>query len=194
MEFNGIVLIGGGGHCKSCIEVIDAMGLYSIKGILDLPENIGKYVLSYPIIGTDQDIPNLIKRNNSFLITVGNTGDSTKRFDLYNYVLSLDGILPFICAPTAYVSKSAHIGKGTIIMHHAFVNASAVIGDNCIINTKAIVEHDAVIGAHCHISTGSIVNGGTKIGARSFFGSGAVSKQNTIVPEGSFIKANSVVK
>lgn len=194
MKISEIVLIGGGGHCKSCIEVINSTGEFIIKGILDLPESIGKEVSGYPIIGTDKDIPSLVKKNICFLITVGSVGDSSKRIELFNLVQSLDGDLPTICAPTAYISKSARIGIGTIIMHQVFVNASAAIGDNCIINTKALVEHDAVIGDHCHISTGSIVNGGVVIGSRSFFGSGAVSKQYISIPEGSFIKANSIVK
>lgn len=189
-----IVLIGGGGHCKSCIEVIDSFGEFNIKGILDIPENIGKKVLGYPILGTNEDIPTLIYKKINFLITIGNVGDSSKRIELFNYVSSLGGTLPSIFASTAYISKSSRIGKGTIIMHNAFINSSVLIGDNCIINTKALIEHDAIIGDHCHISTGSIVNGGTVVGERSFFGSGAVSKQYISIPAGSFIKANSIVK
>ena len=30
-----IVLIGGGGHCKSCIEVINSDGRYRIEGVVD---------------------------------------------------------------------------------------------------------------------------------------------------------------
>jgi len=33
-----IILIGGGGHCLSCIDVIEQTGLYQIIGILDLPD------------------------------------------------------------------------------------------------------------------------------------------------------------
>ena len=33
-----IILIGGGGHCKSCIDVIEQEGKYQIAGIVDLPE------------------------------------------------------------------------------------------------------------------------------------------------------------
>lgn len=32
-----IILIGGGGHCKSCIDVIEQEGKYQIAGIVDLP-------------------------------------------------------------------------------------------------------------------------------------------------------------
>ena len=29
-----LLLIGGGGHCHSCIDVIEASGIYKIKGLV----------------------------------------------------------------------------------------------------------------------------------------------------------------
>ena len=45
-----IVLIGGGGHCHSVIDVIEQTNKYEIIGIVDTKENIGKKVLDYEII------------------------------------------------------------------------------------------------------------------------------------------------
>ena len=194
MSKKSIILIGGGGHCKSCIDVIEATDQFIVKGILDIEQKIGEKILGYPIFGTNTDIPKWVKEKACFLITVGDIGNPSKRIELFNIVTSLGGLLPIIISPKAYISKYASIGPGTIVMHQAMINASAVVGTNCIINTKALIEHDAIVGDHCHISTGSIVNGGTIIGTKSFFGSGAVSKQYISVPESSFIKANSIVK
>ena len=194
MSLKPIILIGGGGHCKSCIDVIEETDQFVIKGILDLEQKIEEKILGYPIIGTNNDIQIFVKEKTYFLISVGDVGSPLKRIELYNLVVSFGGLFPVIISPTAYVSKDVNIGAGTIVMHHAVVNVSVKIGKNCIINTKALVEHDANIGDHCHISTGSIVNGGAVIGARSFFGSGAVCKHNINIPEDSFIKANSIVK
>jgi sugar O-acyltransferase (sialic acid O-acetyltransferase NeuD family) len=194
METKNLILIGGGGHCKSCIDVIESVSEYKIAGIIDLPQNVGNLVLGYPIIGTNDDLPDLVSKGFYFLITVGNIGAPLIRIELYILLQTLRGKLATVISSTALVSKYAKIGAGTIIMHHAVVNASAEVGNNCIINTKALIEHDAVIGDHCHISTGSIVNGGTIVGSQTFFGSGAVSKQYITIPEGSFIKANSIVK
>jgi len=194
MKSKSLVLIGGGGHCKSCIDVIESTDQFVIKGILDLKPKLGEKILRYTIIGTNKDIPLLVKEKNYFLITIGNIGDPSKRIELFNLVISCGGLSPIIISPTAYVSNYANIGAGTIVMHSTMINASAKVGQNCIINTKALIEHDATIGDHCHISTGAIVNGGTNVGSRSFIGSGAISKQNIKIPEDSFIKANSIVK
>jgi len=194
MKSKDIILIGGGGHCKSCVDVIESSSEYKIIGIIDLHHNVENMVLGYPIIGSNDNLPDLVRKGVNFLITVGSIGAPLKRVELFNLLQKLGGKLATVTASTAHISKYSKIGQGTIVMHHAVVNASAIIGNNCIINTKALVEHDAIIGDHCNISTGSIVNGGTTIGARTFFGSGAVSKQYISIPEDSFIKANSIVK
>lgn len=194
MNKEKIILIGGGGHCKSVIDVIESAGLFVIIGIIDTKKNIGKEVLNYKIIGTDDDLPEMIKLYKNFHITIGHILSNTKRVNSFNKIKLLNGIFPAIISPSAFVSKHAEIGEGSIIMHHVLINAGAKIGCNTIINTKALVEHDAVVGNHCHISTGSIINGGVEVGDNTFFGSGAVSKQYVKIPPNSFIKANSLYK
>jgi hypothetical protein len=56
MKLPKIILIGGGGHCISCIDVIESTSKFEISGILDLRQNIGKSVLGIPIINTDDDL------------------------------------------------------------------------------------------------------------------------------------------
>ena len=164
-----LILIGGGGHCKSVIEVAESAG-YTILGILDRPEEIGKKVLDYEIIGVDDDIPRYVNQAD-FVITVGFIKNPALRINLYEKVLQAGGKLATLIASTAHVSKYAQIGQGTVIMQQAFVNAGAVIGDNVIINTFANIEHDAQIGNQCHISTGTMVNGDCQIGDNCFIGS-----------------------
>jgi sugar O-acyltransferase (sialic acid O-acetyltransferase NeuD family) len=189
-----LILIGGGGHCKSCIDVIETENKFSIAGIVDLPEKIGEKMCGYPIIGSDLDLEKLRKNFTSFFITLGQIHSPHKRIELFNRLVNLNCTIPVIISPLAHVSRFARVDAGTIIMHQAIVNTDACIGKNCIINTKALIEHDVCIDDHCHISTGAIVNGGVTIKQGTFFGSGAVSKEYTEIPEFSFIKANSIVK
>jgi sugar O-acyltransferase (sialic acid O-acetyltransferase NeuD family) len=187
-----IILIGGGGHCKACIDVIEQEGRFNILGVLDLPEQLGNDILNYKVIGSDDDIPWVAKKTKYFLITVGQIKSVEKRIALFQLVKDAGGELPVIISPTAYVAKTAAISEGTIVMHQSLVNANARIGANCIINTKALIEHDAVIGNHCHISTASVINGSVEVGEGSFIGSGAISVQGAKVKPGSFIRANSL--
>ena len=192
MMDRNLILIGGGGHCKSVIDVAESAG-YRILGILDRPEEIGKKVLSYEVIGVDDDISKFIDRA-EFVITVGFIKDPSIRIKLYNKVTQAGGKFATLIASTAYVSKYAKIGRGTVVMHKAFVNAGAEIGENVIINTYANIEHNACIGNQCHISTGVMINGDCKIGDNSFIGSQSVLSNgisvcpDTVVGAGSFVR------
>lgn len=187
-----LILVGGGGHCKSVIDVAESAG-YQIMGILDIPSELGKQVLKYKVIGIDEDMHNYVK-DAGFVVTVGQIKDAGLRIKLHNRILDAGGKLATIIASTAYVSKYAKIGEGTVIMHHAFVNSDAVIGKGCIINSYANIEHDAVIGDFCHISTGAMVNGNCKVGAGTFLGSQAVMVNGISVAEGCVIAAGAMVR
>ena len=113
-----------------------------------------------------------------FVITVSFIMNPAIRIKLYHLVKEAGGKLATIIASTAYVSKYATIGEGTVVMHNAFVNAGAKVGNNVILNTFSNIEHDAVIGDQCHISTGTIVNGGAYIENNTFIGNQSIINQN----------------
>lgn len=193
MEQKNLILVGGGGHCKSVIEVAESVG-YEIKGILDMPDEVGKEVLpGHKVIGTDDEIPQYVEECD-FIITVGFIKNPALRIKLYNKVKAAGGRLATIIASTAHVSKYAELGEGTVIMHQAFVNAGAKIGDNCIINTFVNIEHDAEVGNQCHISTGTMVNGECKIGENCFIGSQSVCANCIEIASDIIVGAGSVVR
>lgn len=191
-----LILVGGGGHCKSCIDVIEQEGKYTIVGILDLPEKKGERILDYEIIGSDNDYEKYYLSGCEFLVTVGQIKTATIRKKIFEKLNTIDAKFAVVVSPRAYVSKHAIIEKGTIVMHNAFVNAGAKIGVNCILNSGCNVEHDVVIGDCSHISTGVFVNGDCKIGNEVFIGSNTtISSQvnvgnNVIVGAGSLVIKN----
>lgn len=191
MEKN-LILVGGGGHCKSVMDVAESAG-YNILGILDMPEDVGKQVLDYKVIGTDDDIPQYVDKA-EFIITVGFIKNPAIRIKIYNRIKEAGGKLATIVASTARVSRYATLGEGTVVMHQAFVNAGAQIGANCIINTFCNIEHDAHVGDQCHISTGTMVNGDCKIGERVFVGSQSVLANGVTIGDDIIVGAASFVR
>ncbi len=190
-----IVLIGGGGHCRSCIDVIEQEEKFQIVGILDKESRLNQKVLNYRVIGTDEDIP-LLAKEHIFLITVGQIKSAAKRQLLFDKVKVAGGQMPAIVSPLSYVSKYARVGEGSIVMHHALVNVNARVGINSIINSKALIEHDAVVQNHCHISTGAVLNGGVRVRDGAFVGSQSICQEsieigmNALVGCGVTIKHN----
>lgn len=188
-----LILIGGGGHCASCIDVIEQEDKFEIAGIVDRDISNGS-LFGYPLLGSDDDLREFRSSYDFALITIGQIKTPSIRIRLFELVKSLGYTLPAVVSPRAYVSKYALIGEGTIVMHDALVNARATIGRNCIINTKALVEHDAVVEDNCHISTATTINGGTIVKNGTFVGSNAVTIEYVKTRENDFIKAGSLFK
>ncbi len=186
-----VVLIGGGGHCKSVIEAAESCGR-EIKGILDLPNTIGTTCLGYPVIGGDDDIPNYAE-DCEFVVTMGFIKNPALRNKLHTLVEEANGTLATIIASTAHVSKHANIAPGTVVLHCATVNAGAKVGKGCIINTHANIEHDVKVGDYCHVSTGAMLNGDCEIGENCFIGSGSVIAQGVKICSDAVVGAQCLV-
>ena len=187
-----LLLIGAGGHCNSCIDVIEQEGKYRIVGILDKKENIGKAVLGYKIIGTDAEVLQYVE-NNSFLCTLGMINNADLRNNVINRFINNGAKFATVVSPKAYLSNHAALGVGSIVMHQATINANVKIGQHCIINTGANIEHDCIIEDLTHISTNAVVNGNCHIAQSCFVGSNATLIQGITLNAKSIVGAGAVV-
>lgn len=191
MEQKNLILLGGGGHCKSVIDIAESAG-YNIIGILDRPEEVGKDVLGYKIIGTDDDLIKYVDIA-EFMITVGFITNPSIRIKIYDKIKTAGGRLATIISPTAYVSKHAKIGEGTIVMHRAVICVEATIGCNCIINTMADVDHGASVGDFSHLSAGVLIAGEARVGDRCFCGIGSTVSHVTKITSDVILGAGALV-
>lgn len=188
-----LLLIGGGGHCRAAIDVIEVQDCFRIIGLVQPRMDGREPVLGYPVVGEDADLPGLLAETPNALVTVGQIKTPDLRKRLYELLKTLNAAMPAIVSPRAYVSRHATVGEGTLVMHGAVVNAGARLGNNVIVNSVALIEHDAVVGHHCHVSTGARVNGGVVVEDGCFIGSGAVLREGLRIGAKSVIGAGSVV-
>lgn len=193
MKPREIILIGGGGHCRSLIDVIEDADNFKIAGIVDKEENVGKKVLDYYISFSMEELSRLLLTYDSFVLAFGQIKDTNGRPQLYQYLKYKGAKFPPIISARAKVSSYAKIDEATVVMHHAVINSNAKIGKGCIINTAAVIEHDCVIGDFCHVSTESVINGGSTLGRHSFAGSNSVLLNGIKTCPTTVIGAGSVV-
>ncbi len=191
MSKKQLVLIGGGGHCKSVIEAIKLDENIDFIGIVDAQKLDEVAGIAY--LGDDSILPDLVNQHYHFLICVGNIGAPTLRIKLFEKIRGLHGLFAIGIAPNATVAANSNIGDGTVIMQQAIVNSEVIIGQNCIINTRALIEHETMIGDHVHVSTGAIINGQCHIGNNCFIGSGAIVGNNISIASNTIIGAGSIV-
>ena len=192
MKKKDLILVGGGGHCNACLDVLRLLNLYNVVGIIER-DNFKLEKLHDVSVFKDQETEKLSKIYRNFLLTLGKIGKSKVREKKYYELSSLDIELVSLISPTAYVSASAEIATGVNIMHHALININVRIGENTIINSQSLVEHDSFIGSHCHISTGVKINGGVNIGNNTFIGSGTVIHEGITIGNDVIVGAGSVI-
>lgn len=189
-----IILLGGGGHCRSIINTIQTWQLYDIVGIIDLKQNIGQYVNGIEIIDSDENLMKYKKAgiNNAF-ISVGSIGNTSIRKRLYNLVKKLGFNDPPIIDGTAIIASDAKVLDGTFVGKGAIINSNCNIGINCIINIGCVIEHDCIIGGFSHVSSGATLCGGVKVGENTHIGANSTIIQYKNIGENVIIGAGSVV-
>lgn len=147
-----LLIVGAGGHGKVVKEIAEAIGCYEKIDFVDdnSSEAIGKVI----------DLQRLHEEYDSAFVGIGNNKLRNK------LILRLENAgynVPVLIHPTAYVSRTAIIGKGTVVEPKAIVNTNTIVGVGCIISVGAIVDHDIVLEDCVHVNAGAIVKAGGKI-------------------------------
>lgn len=189
-----LLLIGGGGHCKSVLDTILSIETYSDLAIIDLKENIGKTVLGVPIIGSDDDLSNLFDTGYKHaFITLGSIGTPRLRKILYEIIHEIGFIIPTVIDSSATVSEHVTVSEGVFVGKGAIVNAGSTIEACAIINSGAIIEHDCIVGAFAHIAPGTTLCGDVSIGNDTHIGAHTVIRQGLTIGSEVLIGIGSVV-
>jgi sugar O-acyltransferase (sialic acid O-acetyltransferase NeuD family) len=98
-----------------------------------------------------------------------------------------------VVARSAWVSPSAAIGAGCVLMPHAAVSTGAVLGAHVSLNIGATVSHDCTLGDFVTLSPGVHVAGGCVVGTGAFVGVGATISNGVSIAPGAIIGAGAVV-
>jgi sugar O-acyltransferase (sialic acid O-acetyltransferase NeuD family) len=184
-----IIIYGAGGHAESCISLIEKNEEFEIIGLIGLKSEIGKQVLDYSVIGSDDDISEAMKLSNKVIIGIGGVNKKSTfiRAEIYNKLNLYDLVYPVISSKSANISKKTLISDGVTIFNNVTIGPNVKVGLCSILNNNCLIEHGVSIGRFCHISTGAIINGNSFIGDYSFIGSGAIIKNGLKVGKNCYI-------
>ncbi|MDR7079118.1 acetyltransferase EpsM [Neobacillus niacini] len=186
-----VVIIGHGGHSKVVSDNIRASKDLLIIGYLDNKyENI--QIIDHLIYGPIGVAKHLMEENNDVKFVMA-IGDNRVRKSIIEMLgICIENFVTLI-HPTASISPSATIGKGTVVMPQAVINADVKIGHHCIINSCSVVEHDSLLEDFVHLCPNSTIAGTVEIGEGTCVGSGATIIPTKRVGEWSMIGAGSTV-
>ncbi len=185
-----VVVVGAGGHASVVIEVLRAGTAFTVVGVVD-PNPLHPDLLGVPVLGGDDRLPALLLHGIRAVVVA--LGDNRRRQAIAMRLLAQGFVLPPVVHPAAFVSPTASIAAGVVVMARAVIGTQARIAPFAIINTGAIVEHDNEIGGAAHIAPGVSLAGSVRVGERSLIGVGSAVRPGTRIGADAIVGAGSAV-
>ena len=190
-----IVIWGCSGHARVLLDLIALQG-GSVAAFVDV-RSVPSLITGVPVLPDIDSLGAWIRRlaeedlNMCAVIAIGRQGPD--RLSVLAQLTSQGLQLPTLVHPTASVSPSAHLGRGTQVLAQAVVSAGAALGEVCIVNHGASVDHDCKLADSVTIAPGATVCGDVHIGRDVFVGAGATILPRLIVGAGAMVGAGAVV-
>lgn len=199
-----LILVGGGGHCKSILDTLMRINLYDNIYVLDPTVRPETKLLDYAtVIGGDELLVSLYEEGErQAFVSVGSIKPSSVRSKLYDSIVDIGFNTPNIIDPSAVISPSVSLGLeqddeykgiGIFVGKGVIVNADVSIKRCAIINTSAVIEHECQIGAFTHISVNATLCGQVTVGDHSFIGAGSTVIQGIEIGNNVTIGAGSLI-
>ena len=190
-----LVIYGGGGHGKTIIDLVRALGSYDIVGIVDDGLPMGSSVMDIKVLGGSDVLASLESKGiRQAVNAVGGIGEIGQRVKIFRTILEAGFNCPALIHPSAAIEASAQIDSGAQILPQAYVGTRAKIGFGVLLNSGAIVSHDCEIGDYAGLAPGAILAGGVIVGEGVQIGMGATINLQVSIGVGARIGNSAVIK
>ena len=199
MPSKQILILGAGGNSLAIADAILAINaaaptqpVYELIGFLDdLPENQGRRVLGFPVVGRIDDAQrwaqchfiNGIASVESFrqkAAAIARTGMPRERFET-------------IVHPRAVIAHDAQVGAGCAIMANSVVCPGARVDDHVIMLQNSSLNHHARLGRFVTVSAGVTLLGCVDVEEGAFVSGGAAVAPYVKVGAGALIGLGAAV-
>lgn len=182
------LVFGAGTHGRLVAQLLCETGR-TVAGFSDMSQT------GDDIIGPDSETRAYMETHpevNAGFVGVGDASMKARR-RLYALIEELAIEPEPLLHPRAYVSPTASVGKGSVVMPCAVVNHNARIAPNVVCYSGSIVEHDSTIGAHSLVCPGTVICGSVTIGESVMVGANATVLPGIQIGAGAMIGAGAVV-
>jgi acetyltransferase EpsM len=132
-------------------------------------------------------------REASFVLGIAGLGSAALRRKLVELYQGRGATWQSVVHATAWVSPSAQLGAGAVVLAGGVVNTGARVGQHAVVNTGAIVEHDVELGDYSIAAPGVILGGGARVGSDCFLGLGCRVRDHVSIGQASVVGMGAVV-
>jgi len=204
-----VLVYGAGGHGRSMVAMLRALGTYEVIGFLDDGYEIGDSVFDLKVLGGAEQLNEFWQDGVRMAVNaVGGIGDLQVRLKVFERLSEAGFFNPTVIHSTTFLEESSQLDHGVQVFPFAYVGTEVSVGFGTIINTGAIVSHNCKLGDYVNLSPGATLAGGVMvedgaligmratvnlyvhIGRRARIGNGATIKAD--VPDGGVVPAGTI--
>lgn len=194
-----IIVIGGKGTAVNIAEQIDHADReldapVEFLGFAIDDDSLGKEIDGYPVLCKTREVKEKYPQQDvQFLFALYKAEKMMERVALLkSYEIPSHRFATFV-HPMSYISKSAQLGAGVVVLSNSTVQNNASIGAHTIINSNVVVEHDVVIGESNFFAPTCCIGAYTHTGIGVFVGYNAAIKPETEIGQYAFIGMGSAI-
>ena len=183
-----VVIFGAGGHAKVVIDTCRSTGIW--RPVACFGESRWKELDGVPV-EAESGATQWIERGISYAVVA--IGNNRIRERVGDEAIRAGFQLITVVSPFAYVSRTAVLGAGTVVMAGAVVQTEALLGEMCVINSGASVDHECRLGRAVHAAPHSTICGNVVAGDRAWIGAGATVIEGMQIAEDVFVAAGAAI-
>lgn len=185
-----LLILGAGGHGKAVAEAALSSGewqevIFADDRWPELTQCFGARVVA-DISG----IAGLCGEVEGAVAAIGNN----KLRQVWTAAIESAGLtLVSVFHPRSFVSGSAQVGVGSVVMAGAIIGTDAIVDRGAIVNAGAIIDHDTVLGEFAHLGVGVKLAGGVHVGEGAWLQAGCCAGYSVVVENGAVIAPGAVL-
>ena len=182
-----IVIVGNSGHASSVSEAASSQG-FEVDCFVDTSE--------YTAEGDFASLFSALKKidfsSTSLAMGLGTNHLRSMAFERIHSMFP-EARFPVVIHSSAWVSPTASLGRGAVVLAQASVGSGSTLGVGALINTGASLDHDSTLGDFASLGPGARTGGNTLIGPRTMLGLQAGILQGRTIGEDTVVGAHSLV-
>ncbi len=191
---SGLVIVGAIGNCVDIAEAVLAGGASGLElaGFLDDGPLPAGAIVGAPLLGGLALAPTL-PPDTVFVCGIGSPRSHARKAELIARLGVAADRFARVVHPAAWLSPSASMGGGSVLLGHANIGAGVRLGRHVMVLPGTVIGHDTRIG-DCSILAGACcVSGRVDIGAGCYIGGGATVRDGVRVGDGALVGMGAVV-
>lgn len=168
-----IVIVGAGELGREVVWLLEDINrekpTYLILGFLDDLNPVGTVIDGYRVLGDTDELEKLYQKNTFYAVVAVQEGSSRKK--LVEKHAGFDDWETLI-HPTAVISGSTKIGKGSIVFPHVTLSIHSRMGNHGLYYIHSTVCNDCSFGDYVSVMTGVTIAEHVTVGDETYLAAG----------------------